>query len=347
MLNWICFRKAQSMTGNLLLELLKRKRPLLADGAMGTRLLELGLPSGTPPELWNEQAPDAVLQVHKSYIEAGSDIILTNSFGAGRRKLARLGLADKAASLARRAAELAREAAGDRAAVLGSIGPTGELLKPLGKLTLKEARESYAEQAQALAQGGVDALILETFFDLEELKAALVAALQATDLPIACSMTFRAGGKTMMGVSVERFAREIEALGEERIVLLGANCGAGPKEMEAIADDLAFSAGLEVSYEALHEVLMIIQEFDPAGVGARNLQECLLLQIARKNLEDPVIKLARTILKNNFEEFTNKHYDKIIQRLNIAEEELKIGLEMKTIANKLASGQLNYVFVKA
>lgn len=242
MLNWICFRKAQSMTGNLLLELLKRKRPLLADGAMGTRLLELGLPSGTPPELWNEQAPDAVLQVHKSYIEAGSDIILTNSFGAGRRKLARLGLADKAASLARRAAELAREAAGDRAAVLGSIGPTGELLKPLGKLTLKEARESYAEQAQALAQGGVDALILETFFDLEELKAALVTALQATDLPIACSMTFRAGGKTMMGVSVERFAREIEALGEERIVLLGANCGAGPKEMEAIAERLCAAA---------------------------------------------------------------------------------------------------------
>ena len=242
MLNWICFRKDQRMVGNLLLELLKHKRPLLADGAMGTRLLEMGLPSGTPPELWNEQAPDAVLQVHKSYIEAGSDIILTNSFGASRRKLARLGLADKAASLARRAAELAREAAGDRAAVLGSIGPTGELLKPLGKLTLKEARESYAEQAQALAQGGVDALILETFFDLEELKAALVAALQATDLPISCSMTFGAGGKTMMGVSVERFAREIETLGEERIVLLGANCGAGPKEMETIAESLCAAA---------------------------------------------------------------------------------------------------------
>lgn len=230
------------MADNLLLELLKRKGPLLADGAMGTRLLEMGLPPGRPPELWNEQAPDAVLQVHKSYVESGSDIILTNSFGASRSRLAALGLADKAAHLARRAAELAREAASSEAAVLGSIGPTGELLKPLGKLTLKEAHEIYAEQAEALAQGGVDALILETFFDLEELKAALVAALQATGLPISCSMTFQAEGKTMMGVSVEQFAREIEALGEKRIVLLGANCGAGPKEMEAIAERLCAAA---------------------------------------------------------------------------------------------------------
>ena len=99
------------------------------------------------------------------------------------------------------------------------------------------------------------------------------------------------------------------------------------RELEAIADDLAFSLGKETSYELLHEVLMIIQEFDPAGVGARNLQECLLLQIERKDLDHPVTILAQSILKNQFDEFTNKHYDKIIQRLNITEEELKIALE--------------------
>ncbi len=99
------------------------------------------------------------------------------------------------------------------------------------------------------------------------------------------------------------------------------------RELESIADDLAFSVGMEVSYEALHEVLMIIQEFDPAGIGARNLQECLLLQISRKNMDDPVTELSHRILKNHFEEFTNKHYDKILQRLGINEEELKNALE--------------------
>ncbi|HAF70798.1 MAG: Homocysteine S-methyltransferase [Acetothermia bacterium 64_32] len=228
------------MAGDLL-ELLRRPGPILLDGAMGTRLMELGLPPGMPPELLNEEAPDAVLEVHRSYIAAGSQVILTNSFGANRRKLARLGLGDRAAGLATRAAELARGAGGR--VVLGSIGPVGELLRPLGKLTLEEAQEAYVEQAVALARGGVDGLLLETFFDLEELKAALRGVVAATGLPVLCSMSFGAKGKTMMGVSVERFVREIEGLGEERVVAVGANCGAGPKEMEAIAEGLCAAAG--------------------------------------------------------------------------------------------------------
>lgn len=213
----------------------------MLDGAMGTRLMELGFPPEMPPELLNEETPEAVLEVHRSYIAAGSQVILTNSFGANRRKLARLGLGDRAAGLATRAAELARGAGGR--VVLGSIGPVGELLRPLGKLTLEEAQEAYVEQAVALARGGVDGLLLETFFDLEELKAALRGVVAATGLPVLCSMSFGAKGKTMMGVSVERFVREIEGLGEERVVAVGANCGAGPKEMEVIAESLCAAAG--------------------------------------------------------------------------------------------------------
>jgi len=144
------------------------------------------------------------------------------------------------------------------------------------------------------------------------------------EIPFSMGNTFREQLKSQLGL--RNLTEEQEILAE---YILGNidDDGYLRREMEAITDDLAFSTGLEASYEALHAVLMIIQEFDPAGVGARNLQECLLLQIERKNLEDPVIKLARNILKNNFEEFTNKHYDKIIQRLNISEDELKKALE--------------------
>ena len=144
------------------------------------------------------------------------------------------------------------------------------------------------------------------------------------EIPFSMGNSFREQLKSQLGL--RKLTEEQEVLSE---YILGNidDDGYLRREMEAIADDLAFSTGLEVSYEALHEVLMIIQEFDPAGVGARSLQECLLLQIERKNLEDPSVKLAQTILKNNFGEFTNKHYDKIIQRLNIAEEELKAALE--------------------
>lgn len=144
------------------------------------------------------------------------------------------------------------------------------------------------------------------------------------EIPFTMGSTFREQLKSQLGL--RKLTEEQEVLSE---YILGNidDDGYLRRELEAIADDLAFSVGLEASYEELHEVLMIIQEFDPAGVGARNLQECLLLQIERKDLEQPVTKLGHTILKNHFEEFTNKHYDRIIQRLNISEKELKIALE--------------------
>jgi RNA polymerase sigma-54 factor len=144
------------------------------------------------------------------------------------------------------------------------------------------------------------------------------------DIPFSLGSTFREQLKSQLGL--RKLTEEQEVLAE---YILGNidDDGYLRRELEAIADDLAFSAGLEANYESLHEVLMIIQEFDPAGVGARSLQECLLLQIRRKDCEHPVIRLAHSILKNHFEEFTNKHYDKILQRQNISEEELKLALE--------------------
>jgi len=144
------------------------------------------------------------------------------------------------------------------------------------------------------------------------------------EIPFSLGSTFREQLKSQLGL--RKLSDEQEVLAE---YILGNidDDGYLRRELEAIADDLAFSTGLEASYESLHEVLMIIQEFDPAGVGARSLQECLLLQIKRKDLEQADIALAHSILKNHFEEFTNKHYDKIIQRLGITEEELKHALE--------------------
>lgn len=144
------------------------------------------------------------------------------------------------------------------------------------------------------------------------------------DIPFSLGSTFREQLKSQLGL--RKLTEEQEILAE---YILGNidDDGYLRRELEAIADDLAFSTGLEATYESLHEVLMVIQEFDPAGVGARSLQECLLLQIRRKDCEQPVIKLAHSILKNHFEEFTNKHYEKIIQRQNITEKELKLALE--------------------
>lgn len=233
------------MGSNRLVELLGLPWPLVADGAMGTRLLDMGLPAGTPPELWVEERPEIVVQVHKGYLAAGAEIILTNSFGANRYKLGKYGLAQKGPRLAEEAATLAR-GAGEKAVVLGSIGPTGALLWPLGKLTLAEAREAYTEAAVALARGGVDAIHLETFFSLGELKAALLGVLAATELPISCSMTFEKKGVTIMGDPVEAFAAEIGPLGEGRVVMLGANCGTGPVEAEGLVERLCAATHLPV-----------------------------------------------------------------------------------------------------
>jgi 5-methyltetrahydrofolate--homocysteine methyltransferase len=205
-------------------ERLQAGEVLLADGATGTVLMEAGLPPGTPPELWNVEFPEQILRLHQGYLEAGSEIILTNTFGGSRIKLARAGYAERAIEFNRAAAELARQAADRRALVAGDIGPTGELMAPLGQLVYEEAEDAFAEQAAALAKGGVDFFWVETMTDLEEAQAAIKGAQRAADLPVFCSLSFGPRGRTMMGVSGTRAAEALWPLG---LAAIGANCGEG------------------------------------------------------------------------------------------------------------------------
>jgi 5-methyltetrahydrofolate--homocysteine methyltransferase len=210
---------------------LSGKGVLVADGATGTMLQAAGLTEGTAPESWNLTHPEKILDLHRAYLEAGSQIILTNSFGGSRFRLGKKGLQDKVQEVNRAAAALAKEAAGQEAFVAGSMGPTGELMKPLGTLSYVVALEAFAEQAEALAEGGVDAILVETMSDLNEAKAAIVGAKQATDLPILCTLSFDTQRHTMMGVSPRRAAKEMWPLG---LVAIGGNCGKTLDDMEEV-----------------------------------------------------------------------------------------------------------------
>ncbi|MFQ6059261.1 MAG: homocysteine S-methyltransferase family protein [Anaerolineae bacterium] len=208
-------------------ELLQRD-VIFCDGAMGTMLQATGLLGRGCPEELNLTAPEAVLRVHAGYVEAGSDIILTNSFGGSRVKLAKRGLADKVREVNVAAARIAREAAGDRVLVAGSVGPLGELLQPLGRITPEEAADAFREHTLTLAEGGVDLFIIETMYDLAEIRIALEAA-KETGLPVVCTMTFDTHYHTMMGVSP---AQAVTSLYEWGADVIGANCGNGPAETE-------------------------------------------------------------------------------------------------------------------
>jgi 5-methyltetrahydrofolate--homocysteine methyltransferase len=210
---------------------LSGKGVLVADGATGTMLQAAGLSEGTAPESWNLTHPEKILDLHRANLEAGSQIILTNSFGGSRFRLGKKGLQDKVHEVNRAAAALAKEAAGQEAFVAGSMGPTGELMKPLGTLSYVVAVEAFAEQAEALAEGGVDAILVETMSDLNEAKAAIVGTKQVTDLPILCTLSFDTQRHTMMGVSPRRAAKEMWPLG---LVAIGGNCGKTLDDMEEV-----------------------------------------------------------------------------------------------------------------
>ena len=207
---------------------------LLADGAIGTLLHSMGLPTGTAPEVWVLDEPDNIRAMHRSYVQAGSNLILTCSFGGTRFRLSGHGLEDRVLEINRRAAELAREVAGDEVWVAGDMGPTGQLLQPLGKLTSGEVTDAFAEQATGLAQGGADLLLIETMSDLGEAQAAIAGARRATDLPIVCTFSFDSHGRTMMGLKPETAAKEIGPL----VDILGANCGKDPAEFIGIVDTM-------------------------------------------------------------------------------------------------------------
>lgn len=200
---------------------------------MGTELFARGLTAGDPPEMWNLDLPDDVTDVHKGYIKAGSDIILTNSFGGTAFRLKLHNLQGRVVELNRAAAEVARRAAdsADREVlVAGSMGPSGELLVPMGDMTPETARSAFADQAEGLAAGGADLLWIETMSSLEEVESAVAGARDACDLPITATMSFDTAGHTMMGVSGTAAA---ERLGELGLAAIGANCGNNIAETEA------------------------------------------------------------------------------------------------------------------
>ena len=202
---------------------------------MGTMLFSLGLQHGDAPESWNLAESDKVKQVHRGYIEAGSQIILTNTFGGNGLRLALHNLSDQVVPLNKAAAVNAAEVAenvGGPVVVAGSMGPTGGLLEPLGELTMDEMISTFSEQAAALVEGGVDVLWIETMSDLGEVRAAVEGARTASpQIPIVATMTFDTAGHTMMGVSPEK---AVEALEQLELAAFGANCGNGVEEIEEV-----------------------------------------------------------------------------------------------------------------
>ena len=205
---------------------------VLADGAMGTMLFAAGLQFGDPPEVWNLTAPDLVRRVHRGYLDAGSRIVMTNTFGGNRMRLSLHGLQDRVAELNQTAAILLRsevEAAGGDALVAGDIGPSGAILAPTGTLDYDEAVDIFAEQAAALVAGDVDLIWIETMSDLTEVRAAIEGVRRvAPGIALIATMTFDTRGSTMMGVSPEQAVIALDAWGADAV---GGNCGNGPDEL--------------------------------------------------------------------------------------------------------------------
>ncbi len=212
--------------------LLVEKTTLLADGATGTTFFGLGLQSGDAPELWNVDFPERVAKHYQAFIDAGSDLILTNSFGGTRYRLKLHQAESRVAELNMAAATILREVVdncGREVIVAGSIGPTGEILAPLGNLQGEDAIAAFAEQALALAQGGADVIWIETMSSQEEVEYAVRGA-QQTDLPIVFTMSFDTNGRTMMGVGAEDMMKLHQRLG---VHACGTNCGIGASEVVA------------------------------------------------------------------------------------------------------------------
>jgi len=216
-----------------------KQQAVLGDGSIGITLFtRLGYQFKTSEE-FNLHQPEDVLKLHRDYVEAGAQILTTNTFTANRVKLASAGLSDKLEEINRKAASLAREAAGDSAWVFGSMGPTGQLLEPLGDLSSQQAFDAYAEQATILAEAGVDIIGIETMSALDESKAAYDAIRSVTKLPIVVSFTFDAKIRTMMGTTPEQVVQAGLEWGAD---VVGTNCGVGPDEVEQALERMAEAA---------------------------------------------------------------------------------------------------------
>lgn len=223
---------------NKFLERLNAGEILVADGATGSNLQKMGLKPGRPPEDLIIDSPDIILKLASSFVEAGSDIILTCTFGGTRMRMKDSKYQDRTPEVNIRAAEIARQAALARSDVLvaGSMGPVGALLEPYGPLKAEAVKATFAEQAQALAEGGVDFLLIETMFAFEETTAAFEGARSATDLPIVVSFSYDRGTRSMMGVKPKDVIKKYSEMGA---VMVGANCGTTLETMEAVVKEYA------------------------------------------------------------------------------------------------------------
>ncbi|MEI6360875.1 MAG: homocysteine S-methyltransferase family protein [Actinomycetes bacterium] len=214
-------------------------RVRVADGAMGTMLQSAGLDDGGAPELWNVERPEVITGIFEAYVDAGSKLLTTNTFGGSRPRLAMHGLEDRVVELNEAAARLARSVAGAHPGVyvLGDVGPSGDLMEPMGTLTFDGAVDLFSEQISGLAAGGADAILIETMSDLGEVEAAVTAAkVSAPGLPIVVTMSFDTNLRTMMGVRPADAVVAVSLMGAD---VVGANCGRGVDEMRVIAADMA------------------------------------------------------------------------------------------------------------
>ncbi|MCD4710009.1 MAG: homocysteine S-methyltransferase family protein [Bacteroidales bacterium] len=220
------------------LEKIAEGRVLVSDGAWGTFLHQKGLKADECPESWNLQRPGDVLEIASSYVEAGADIILTNSFGASPLKLKGYGLEEQTRELNRSAAEISKKAAGDRALVMGSMGPTGKMVM-MGEVSPQEVFKGFMEQAMGLADGGADGIVIETMTDPEEARLAIEAVRKVTGLDVACTFTFSKNQdgvyRTMMGTDVGAYLEMVKSAGAD---IIGANCGNGTAGMIEIVREI-------------------------------------------------------------------------------------------------------------
>ena len=220
-------------------EWLDAGNPLVGDGAMGTALQDLGLTDGGAPELWNVEQPEKVASVLHGYASAGANVLTTNTFGGTKGRLEMHGLGDRVHELNKAGSEVARAVADqfENVFVFGDVGPSGELMDPMGTLTPETGQALFADQIRGLVAGGCDAILIETMSDLGEVAAAIEAAKEvAPGMPIAATLSFDTNLRTMMGVKP---AQAITAIAEMGVRLIGANCGRGTDEMRIIASELA------------------------------------------------------------------------------------------------------------
>ncbi|MCB2102249.1 MAG: betaine--homocysteine S-methyltransferase [Rhodobacterales bacterium] len=258
----------------LLQEMLADKDCLLADGATGTNLFAMGLGHGDAPELWNIDQPDKVRAHYRSFIQAGSDIVLTNSFGGTANRLRLHGAEDRVDEINQAAARLLKEeisAAGRPVVCAGSVGPTGDLFEPLGPLTHAAAEHAFAEQMAALADGGVDAIWIETMSAVAEVEAALEAAARI-GLPVVCTLSFDTNGRTMMGVAPVDLVRLVH--GRHRPpVAFGGNCGTGAPDL--LAGLLSMAGTLKDTDVVVTKANCGIPEFADGEVRYRGTPEMM------------------------------------------------------------------------